>query len=48
VQFLLVISHDDAFAPAASLFGEIAAWIEEMEKKGIRASSNHRSAPGLG
>lgn len=30
MQYLSIISHDDAFAPAASLFGEIAVWIKEI------------------
>ncbi len=36
MQYLLIISHDDDFAPKESLFGEINEWIAEMEKRGIR------------
>lgn len=36
MKFLLIISHDDQFSPDEALFQDIAAWIEEAERKGIR------------
>jgi hypothetical protein len=36
VQFLLLISHDDAFAPTQQLVEGIHAWGAEMDRRGIR------------
>lgn len=40
MRFLFIISHDDAFAPSETLFADIAAWIAEAEKRGIRIYGN--------
>lgn len=40
MKFLLIISHDDAFAPSDTLIEEIFAWIKEMKRKGIRVDGN--------
>jgi hypothetical protein len=40
MQFLFIISHDDAFAPSETLFSDIAAWIEDAEQRGIRINGN--------
>ena len=40
MQFLFIISHDDAFIPSETLFAEIGAWIVKMERKGIRMYGN--------
>jgi hypothetical protein len=36
MQFLLIISHDDAFAPTERLVEDILAWDAEMDRRGIR------------
>ncbi len=36
MKFLLIISHDNQFAPDETLFRDIAAWIKEAEQQGIR------------
>jgi hypothetical protein len=36
VQFLLIISHDDTFAPTRQLVEDILAWGAEMDRRGIR------------
>ncbi len=45
MQFLLIICHDESFAPTESLVREIVAWIEEMESRGIRKYGNPLKAP---
>jgi hypothetical protein len=40
MQFLFIISHDDAFAPTEILFADIAAWIAETKKRGMRIYGN--------
>ncbi len=35
MQFLLIITHDDAFAPTETLLAEINAWISKMKTMGI-------------
>jgi hypothetical protein len=34
--YLLIIAHDEAFAPDARLFTDIHAWIADMDRKGVR------------
>jgi hypothetical protein len=36
VLYLLIICHDDAFAPSEGLVAEIHAWVREAERRGIR------------
>ena len=36
MQFLLIIAHDDTFAPTEALIGDIMSWIERMTALGIR------------
>jgi len=36
MQFLLIIAHDDAFAPTENLVGQIMSWIKRMTDRGIR------------
>lgn len=40
MQYLLIISHDDFFAPTETLFKSIGAWIKEMEHRGVRVYGN--------
>jgi len=40
MQYLLIISHDDAFTPTETLLEQIGAWIHEMEQRGIRVYGN--------
>ncbi len=46
MQFLLIISHDGAFAPNAHLIEDIGAWIQRMEDRGIRVYGNPLRPPG--
>lgn len=45
MQYLLIICHDESFVPAESLFTDIAAWIKEMEGRGIRKYGNPLRPP---
>lgn len=36
MQYLLIICHDGAFAPAPGLIEEILAWNDEMDERGVR------------
>ncbi len=36
MQFLLLISHDDTFAPSRRLVDDIRAWGAEMDRRGLR------------
>ena len=36
MQFLLIIAHDEAFAPTEELVGQIMSWIKRMTDQGIR------------
>ena len=36
MQFLLIITHDEAFAPTQQLVEDILAWDAEMDRRGIR------------
>ncbi len=40
MQFLLIITHDDAFAPTETLLAEIDSWISRMKTTGIRKYGN--------
>lgn len=40
MQYLLIISHDDAFAPTETLLQEIGVWIGEMEPRGVLVYGN--------
>ncbi|MGC2166496.1 MAG: YciI family protein [Gallionella sp.] len=40
MQFLFIISHDNAFARSETLFTDIAAWIKDTERRGIRLYGN--------
>lgn len=40
MQFLFIISHDDAFSPSETLFADIVAWIKDAEQRGIRIYGN--------
>ena len=40
MQYLFIISHDDAFEPTDSLFSDIAAWIRRMTRRGVRVHGN--------
>jgi hypothetical protein len=35
MQFLLLISHDDRFAPTEKLIEDIGAWNEDMSRRGV-------------
>lgn len=45
-QFLLIISHDEAFAPGETLVAEIFDWIADMERRGFRVHGNPLRPPG--
>jgi len=45
-QYLLIISHDDAFMPTETLFTDILGWVEEMDNRGIRLYGNPLQPPG--
>jgi hypothetical protein len=36
MQFLLLITHDDAFVPTQKLVEDILAWGAEMDRRGVR------------
>jgi hypothetical protein len=38
--FLLIIAHDEAFAPDEQLFADIGAWIARMDSEGLRRGGN--------
>lgn len=40
MHYLLIIAHDDAFAPTEQLVAEIFGWIKSMEARGIRVHGN--------
>lgn len=40
MQYLLIISHDDTFAPTEALLKDIQAWIRKMEHHGVRLYGN--------
>ncbi|MCC6209001.1 MAG: transcription initiation protein [Gammaproteobacteria bacterium] len=40
MQYLMIICHDDAFAPPETLFADIGAWITKMDGRGIREYGN--------
>ena len=44
-QFLLIVSHDDAFRPTQKLLRDIAAWIEAMDARGVRVYGNPLRPP---
>lgn len=46
MQYLLIISHDDAFIPTEALIADIVAWIGDMEVRGIRKYGNPLRPPG--
>lgn len=46
VKYLLIISHDDFFAPTDILMKDIGAWIKKMERRGVRVYGNPLRPPG--
>jgi hypothetical protein len=46
MQYLLIISHDDSFAPTDALIRDIGAWIKKMEGQGVRVYGNPLRPPG--
>ncbi len=36
MHYLMIIAHDDAFQPTATLLDAIAAWNADMDAKGVR------------
>ncbi|HWI66505.1 MAG TPA: YciI family protein [Symbiobacteriaceae bacterium] len=46
MRYLLIICHDESFAPAETLFGEIGAWIGEMVDRGIHIDGQPLRPPG--
>jgi len=45
MQYLLIICHDDSFAPTETLVTEIIAWGKEMEDRGIVKYGNPLRPP---
>jgi len=45
MQYLLIICHDESFAPTETLVAEIVAWVKEMEGRGIRKYGNPLRPP---
>lgn len=45
MRFLLIISHDERFAPTEALVRDIMAWIASMTKQGIRIDGNPLRPP---
>jgi len=45
MQYLLIICHDDSFAPTETLVTEIVAWGKEMEDRGIAKYGNPLRPP---
>jgi hypothetical protein len=45
MQYLLIICHDESFAPTEALVTEIVAWVKEMEGRGIRKYGNPLRPP---
>jgi hypothetical protein len=45
MQYLMIICHDDSFAPTEALVTEIVAWDKEMEGRGIRKYGNPLRPP---
>ena len=46
MRYLLIICHDESFAPTKMLIEEIGAWIKEMKGRGIRIYGNPLRPPG--
>lgn len=46
MQYLLIISHDNLFAPTETLIQDIGAWIKKMERRGVRVYGNPLRPPG--
>jgi hypothetical protein len=40
MHFLLIISHDDKFAPSQDLVGEIVDWTQKHRRKGVLIDSH--------
>ena len=45
MQYLLIICHEESFAPTKTLVSEIVAWVKEMEGRGIRKYGNPLRPP---
>jgi hypothetical protein len=46
MQYLMIICHDESFAPTEALVAEISAWDKEMQGRGIRMYGNPLRPPG--
>jgi len=40
MQYMLMICHDDSFDPPEGLDPETRAWVEEMDRRGVRTSGS--------
>jgi hypothetical protein len=45
MQYLMIICHDDSFAPTEALVAEIVAWDKDMDRWGIRKYGNPLRPP---
>ena len=45
MQYLLIICHDDSFAPTDTLVTEILAWIDDVKTRGLRKYGNPLRPP---
>lgn len=45
MQYLLIISHDDLFAPTETLIKDVRVWIDKMERRGVRVYGNPLRPP---
>jgi hypothetical protein len=45
MKYLLIISHDDQFAPTETLIADIGAWIKKMERRSVRVYGNPLQPP---
>lgn len=46
MHYLLIISHDDLFAPTEALMNDVGAWIRRMERRGVRMCGYPLQPPG--
>ncbi|HTY61767.1 MAG TPA: YciI family protein [Acidobacteriota bacterium] len=45
MKYLLIISHDNRFAPNENLLQDIGTWIAKMKNRGVRVSGNPLRPP---
>lgn len=41
MKYMLLICHDETFEPPESMVKDVLAWVDEMDRRGVREGGGH-------